>query len=109
MQEDGEVQCVPQGDLILAEKRQRFEFCDVTCYVILYVITTVVAIYHISCIVIRFTQINEKIVLNFDETGQSAVMIEPELASACISATPYTFFPALKDCYDRWSPRSWTK
>ena len=60
MGKDGEFQCVPQRDLILGENSQWFELYDVSCYVILYVITTMVAICHINGITVRITHINEE-------------------------------------------------
>jgi len=45
--------------------------------------------------------------MNFDETKQ--VVMELDLASACNNPTSHTVSPSLKDCYDRWNPKSWTK
>ena len=60
MQKDGDILCVPQGDLILGENSQWTEWYDVNCYIILYVITFMVAICCINGISVRVTQINEE-------------------------------------------------
>ena len=98
MWKHGEFLCAPQGDLILGENSQWFRLYDVNCYIILYVIATMVALCHINVITVRIAQINEE-----------RVVMEPELSSACNNPTPRTIYPALKDCYGRWSPKSWTK
>lgn len=38
-----------------------------------------------------------------------SILLEPQLASACSIPTVWITPPAMKDCYDRWSPKSWTK
>lgn len=63
MREDREVQCVPQGDLIPGENSQCFELYHVNFYIILYGITTMAAIGHISVVIVRINQISEE--LNF--------------------------------------------
>lgn len=51
-----EVQYVPQGDLILGENSPEFELCDANCYIMLYIIPTMVTICHINGMTARITQ-----------------------------------------------------
>lgn len=62
MHKDREVQCVTQGDLILGENSKQIKLNNVNCYITLplCVITTTVAIRHISGITVRITQIIEE-------------------------------------------------
>jgi len=53
---------------------------------------------YLNEITVRIIQIKEQL-----------IMMEPELVSACNNPTPYIIPPALKDCYDKWSPKSWAE
>lgn len=55
MQKDGNVYCVPQGNLMLGKNSQLFDLYDVNCYTILRVIITMVAICLMNNISTRIT------------------------------------------------------
>ena len=57
MRKDGEVRCVPQGDLLLGEISQWVKFCDVDCSIILplYVIVITLGVCYINGITVRIT------------------------------------------------------
>lgn len=72
MLKDREVQCVLQGGLILGENSPWFELYSANwCYVILFVITAMVAICQINAITVRNTQINEKWILTAPDKHSS--------------------------------------
>lgn len=71
---------------------------DVNCYILLHAISTMVAICLTKDIEVSITHIKEE-----------GILMKSELASACGNSIPYIIPPALKDCYERWISKPWTK
>lgn len=64
----------------------------------MHVTTTGVAVHRISGTTVGITQIKDE-----------CIVMKSELASMCSSVTVRITPPAMKECYGRWSPKSFTK